>query len=298
MSKRTCVKNCKKPNGNCHINCDDGLPVQCVGKWVKDKHYFLQRFLDISKEARKKFYSKGNAVFIDLFSGPGKCIIEKEQTVIDSGVLKVSKLSIPFNEHICVDIEKENIDALKKRIDKNYLFQCCDSNHLIKDIVKELLKKPYRYHFAYLDPFAPKALKFSTIKELAKCKKMDMLIHFPIGAILRNIPHWLKKNEQKILDDFLGTNTWQEKMKLIPQSQKPKTLLEIFKNQLKKIGYTETGLKISENYTTQNMSAVSVKNQKNVDLYYLILISKHPLGQKMCNSTTKKDSRGQPDFNF
>lgn len=80
-----------------------------------------------------------------------------------------------------------------------------------KALVEELLKKYYRYHFAFIDPFGPSALKFETLTELAKLDRMDMLIHFPIGPIKRTIKKWIK-GKNTILDNFMGTSEWRCKV--------------------------------------------------------------------------------------
>ena len=85
MTTRNCKKqSCKDEDGNCPIPGSDGLPVQCVCPWVEDKYFFLEKYLNASCEARRKFADKNNAVFIDLFAGPGKCIIknEKEKSIV------------------------------------------------------------------------------------------------------------------------------------------------------------------------------------------------------------------------
>ncbi|MBF0556242.1 MAG: hypothetical protein HQK96_17115 [Nitrospirae bacterium] len=99
MTGCSCNKErCKDSAGNCPAIGTDGLPIQCVGPWVEDKYYFLERYLLASKEARKKFAEKGNAVFIDLFSGPGRCVIENEDREIDGGGLRAFKcVEVPFN---------------------------------------------------------------------------------------------------------------------------------------------------------------------------------------------------------
>ena len=80
MTIRNCKKQrCKDEDGNCPIRGSDGLPVQCVGPWAEDKYFFLEKYLNASSEARRKFADKNNAVFIDLFAGPGKCIIKNEK---------------------------------------------------------------------------------------------------------------------------------------------------------------------------------------------------------------------------
>ena len=40
----------KQPNGNCKIApAGDGLPVQCVGEWTRDKHYYVSRYVDATR---------------------------------------------------------------------------------------------------------------------------------------------------------------------------------------------------------------------------------------------------------
>jgi hypothetical protein len=100
MAIRNCKKqSCKDADGNCPILGSNGLPVQCVGPWVEDKYFFLERYLNASCEARRKFADKNNAVFIDLFAGPGRCIIKNEKREIDSGGIRAFKRDeAPFNE--------------------------------------------------------------------------------------------------------------------------------------------------------------------------------------------------------
>ncbi len=212
---RVCKKDCKKENGNCPVNAEDGLPAQCVGSWSENKYYLLERYLHSTCAARKKFANNCNAVFIDLFCGPGKCVIRDDGREIDGGGLRVIKLEkAPFNEYVFSDIDGENIEAFKKRIINNgrSIFKQGDSNEQVKNIVAYLKKSKYsKYHFAYIDPFAPSGLKFETLKELAQFQRMDMLIHFPIGAIKRNIDNWQDRTDT-ILDSFLGTTVWRDRV--------------------------------------------------------------------------------------
>ena len=146
----------------------------------------MERYLNASCEARRKFADKNNAVFIDLFAGPGKCIIKNEKREIDSGGMRSFKRDeAPFNEYFYFDISSVNTHALEKRLSSksNCNVRCGDSNTLINELVEMLSQKPYRYHFAFIDPFGPDGLKFETIRKLAKLNRMDILLHFPIGSI-------------------------------------------------------------------------------------------------------------------
>jgi three-Cys-motif partner protein len=123
---------------------------------------------------------------------------------------------------------------------------------------------------------------------LAQLKRMDMLIHFPIGAIHRVLDDWMSKTNT-ILDNFLGTDAWRDRIKDARRNTKYNDyyiLTDVFKEQLKSIGYPEEGLNLqeSEGGFLAQLPAVSIKNTRNRNLYVLILASKHKLGQKIWNS--------------
>lgn len=301
MTIRNCKKqSCKNEDGNCPILGYDGLPVQCVGPWVEDKYFFLEKYLNASSKARRKFADKDNAVFIDLFAGPGRCIIKNEKREIDSGGIRVFKRAeAPFNEYFYFDISSVNKDALEKRINSksNCNVRCGDSNTLISELVETLSQKSYRYHFAFIDPFGPDGLKFETLRSLAKLNKMDILLHFPIGAIKRNLGMWLK-SKSTILDDLLGTDKWRKEIDGLSSDKIFKVLIDIFTEQLKSIGYPEEGLRAasSDRDVYTGLPTVPVKNTKEVELYVLILASKHPLAQKIWNSVIKIDPKGQKEL--
>ncbi|MBM3713124.1 MAG: three-Cys-motif partner protein TcmP [Actinobacteria bacterium] len=304
-SNRKCSTNCVKKlsNGNCEIPASDNLPVQCVGPWVENKYYFLEKYLNISRAARKKFSEKNNAVYIDLFSGPGKCFInsktQKKNKEIDNGALWVAKMDeAPFNEFYFCDIDESNIKSLKTRVYNynEYLYSKCkfnnvDSNIFVKDMVEKLLLKNWRYHFAYIDPFGPKALKFTTIAELSKLNRIDILLHFPLGAIKRNYKSWSEK-EINILNNFLGTNAWQLKEDKLRNIYK--VLVDTLIEQLNLLGYKNEyiGFGNIKNYDDA-IRVAAIKNSKNVKLYELILISKHKIAGDFWNKTLEIGPNGQ-----
>ena len=158
MSDRDCIKkNCKDEEGNCSTLGGDGLPVQCVGAWVENKYFFLETYLNASCEAKRKFADRNNAVFIDLFSGPGKCVIRGEKKeILSGGIRALQRDEAPFNELFFLDISKTNAEALSKRVNNksNCHVMCGDSNTLVPNLVNSLLQKYYRYHFALSTPLA------------------------------------------------------------------------------------------------------------------------------------------------
>ena len=153
MDSRVCKKEkCENKEGNCPVLGSDGLPVQCVGRWVEDKYFFLEKYLNASREVRRQFTNKNNAVFIDLFAGPGRCVIRNEKREIDSGGMRaLQRDEVQFNELFYLDIKETNVAALEKRVKNkgNCHVICGDSNILVEELFKNLSRRAYRYHFAF-----------------------------------------------------------------------------------------------------------------------------------------------------
>ncbi|MEK6531591.1 MAG: three-Cys-motif partner protein TcmP [Deltaproteobacteria bacterium] len=304
MSKSfTCIDNNCPSKDNDDYNCahasgGDGGVVQCVDKWANDKFSYFDRYLGATRKARAKYVKNGNAVYIDLFSGPGQCRIKNIQEEIPGGALRASKLQeAPFNRIILNDLSANNVKAIKQRI-KNAEVQNGDANTVVDAIVKDLLSAQYdKLHFVFLDPFSPANLKFQTIKSLASLKRVDIMINFPIGPIRRNYKTWLKK-DGTILDEFLGTADWRQAVQGVSESAFCNNMIDIYYSQLKKIGFPEEGLGIIDekgnSYLGANIAAV--RNSKNVLLYYLILASKHKLAANIWQSILKTDPSGQKYF--
>jgi three-Cys-motif partner protein len=288
MKTRECnYPACYQPHGNCPHPGSDGLPVQCVGPWVLEKYHFLKNILEATLSVRRQFFSRDNSVFVDLFSGPGKCIIRNTPTELNSICMDINMGDYQFNTSVLIDINDNNITALETRLrnqDKRIIIPG-DTNEIIPNIVNDLLKKKWRYHFAYIDPFGCENLNFLTIKELAKLDRMDLFINFPIGSILRNINEWIKKDYDTPLDLFLGTKQWRDMILKIPQDQIYESLSNIFKDQLSSIGYP-----------LDRFNVVPVKNTKKVTLYVLFYAAKHHIGQKIWDSVLKIRFGGQKEL--
>lgn len=291
-----CQDDCplKDRDSNCYYRGDDGEVVQCVDDWAEEKYYYLERYLIASREARNKFSVNGNAVYADLFAGPGICRIKRRKIEIAGGALRARTLQeAPFNRFILNDISSDNYRALKKRLPGAEAYNE-DAKIVVGKIIDDLLKANYKYHFVFLDPFAPSVLPFSILRRLAELQRLDVMLHFPIGPIRRNFKQWLK-TKHAVLDDFLGTNKWRQEIKGKPQSYADNIIVSLYLEQLNSLGFPIEGLGIIDDKGKSYLSTTvaEIKNSKSVVLYYLILASKHPLGAKIWQSTLKYDAVGQ-----
>jgi three-Cys-motif partner protein len=291
-----CQDDCplKGPDGNCYHRGGDGEVVQCVDGWAEEKYYYLERYLIASRAARNKYSVNGNAVYVDLFAGPGKCRLKRQKHEIAGGALRARTLQeAPFNRFIVNDISPDNYSALKKRLPGAEVHNE-DAKIVVEKIIDDLLKANYKYHFVFLDPFAPSVLPFSILRRLSELQRLDIMLHFPIGPIRRNFKQWLK-TEHAVLDDFLGTDAWRQEVKDKPQSHADNIIVSLYLEQLKVLGFPIEGLGLIDGMGKSYLSTTvaEIRNSKSVVLYYLILASKHPLGAKIWQSTLKYDAAGQ-----
>lgn len=79
---------------------DDGLELDEVGAWAKEKHERLRKYVDISRAVRRKFLSRsGCATYIDLFCGSGRAFIRDTNEKIDGSPLVAFKCARDGGDH-------------------------------------------------------------------------------------------------------------------------------------------------------------------------------------------------------
>lgn len=91
----------------------DGYASMKVGAWAKEKLFYIQRYCDIFNKGMKAHW--GTRVYIDLFAGAGKCIIEETGEEIDGSALIALKSEVPFTHYFFNDAGTQAISALKGR---------------------------------------------------------------------------------------------------------------------------------------------------------------------------------------
>jgi len=271
----------------------DGLPALIAGEWAEEKHFYLSRYSDmVSTGMRKKWK---NLTYIDLFSGPGKNIVQinKKKKEIDGSPLIAIKLKHPFSKYIFVEKSPQLINALKDRCQKFPIFNKMkfikgDCNKKIAEVVNRIPEGSLG--IAFIDPYGLD-FWFSSLEKLVNGRSMDMIINFPMGmAIKRNVDRFIKKQWSR-LDEFLGDDEWREeykKRRLKNARGISKFFLDYYQAKLLKLGYyfdeEEYGLLQGE---------VLIKGSKKVPLYYLFFASKDKKGLEFWRKAIKYNSSGQ-----
>lgn len=275
---KNCDHESNAKDGICSLKkASDGLLLRCVGDWSKAKHYYLERYINaFTTSMRIKWY--GQLYYIDLFTGPGKCVIRETEDEIDGSPMIALNAPFPFAGYYFVELNEEVFNALSVRCKKhaNYnrvkLFHG-DCNSVIDDIISDI--PPRSLSLAFVDPTGLQ-FKFSTLKKLAQ-RKVDLIITFPEGmAIKRNFQKFLEQSKS-LLDDAVGDNGWR-------QFNTGKEIIEYYRKKLGSLEYQE--VKLGEEILIRSST-------KKLPLYCLLFASKHQLGHKFWQAIGKIDHTGQ-----
>ncbi|MFC1593258.1 three-Cys-motif partner protein TcmP [Candidatus Omnitrophota bacterium] len=255
----------------------DGYIAIEFGPWAEDKLSHLEKYCAIFNTATHKQWK--NRVYIDLFSGPGKCVRKGTKKEFNGSPLLALNCAIPFTHYYFNDIRSDYIEALKKRTcsygyDINYINQDC--NIAVDEILHKVPK--YSICFAYIDPYYLE-IKFDTIRKLTITRAVDLLITFQIGMARRN---FFQPNFE--MKQFSPPNVdWKEFPRDVIKGGRISTrpVLDAYEGGLIELGYPKSNM----------IDDVLERNARNAPLYYLIFASKHKLGAQLYSGViSRKDS--------
>lgn len=277
----------------------DGLPALSIKPHTLKKLHFIRRYIYQFSTALKptgrttgfRGFEKLN--YLDLFSGPGVCIVDGSQEEVSGTPLLALTTDHPFRKNFFIDANHDYISALDERakrlhVESEVLIKILegDCNNKVHEVLRAI-DKLYSANLAVIDAFGIEC-KWATIEVLASCKRMDLIIMFPQGMnINRNLKSWAEA-ESSALDEFFGTTEWR-KIYDDAHGQASKCIrpfLDLYQSKLRELGYN----------SKDNIREVLIRSQGGQKLYYLIAASRHPLGAKFWKQSIQKDEGGQLSF--
>lgn len=254
----------------------DGLAVRPSGPWIQKKHFYLRRYLDIFTRGMGKRW-RGNLTFIDLFAGPGRCLLETSNEEVDGSPLIA--LQYDFKRYIFVEKNKGLLSALEERSKKSphynkTLFLHGDCNAIIGALIGKT--DPSSLHLVFADPTGLD-LHFATIERIALERKADLFLNVQFGMdVVRNFSRYKKQGNSSKLGSFLGGDiAWNKLLK-------PRDAIKVYKEQIGKLGFQ-----------TVTFTDITVRNTKNAPMYFLLFASKSPRGLDFWKKVTARDHSGQ-----
>jgi three-Cys-motif partner protein len=264
---------------------EDGLPLDDVGPWAKEKLERLRKYVDISRAARRKFlHGSGGATYIDLFCGSGRSIIRDTGEKIDGSPLVAFKSArdgkVPFPRIHIADVSEERCRTAEKRIvaaGGSAQVEVGKAGDTAIRIVEKL--NPYGLHFAFLDPYNLQDLPFSVIEAFSKLKRVDMLIHVSAQDLQRNLHSYTRPGDHR-LDTFAPG--WRKAVDL-NQSQKAirAAILGFWASRVDALGLPPAR-------HAELVSGVS-KNQR---LYWLVFVSRYEFAKGLWDKIRSVSGQG------
>ena len=252
----------------------DGLPIRDSGAWIETKHKLLTYYAHLFATGMKNSWK--SRVYLELFSGPGSCVILKTGKEDLGSPLKV--IEKEFTKFIFTEMSVPAAEALAQRLEKfdnaaNTEIWCGDC----ADAVQKMQIPPSSLTFAFIDPTGIGHAPFSLIETLhSKTPRCDLLINIQHGmGIKMNIHQYTPDaDEQSALTKFLGNDSWKQ----LPRHNAReffRGVLGLYKKQLDKLGFSFVG------------QEVLITNDNNTPLYLLLYASKHPKGKEFWDKAMK-----------
>lgn len=254
-----------------------GLHGRGVGRWVVDeKHRYLARYLDATREAQKKFKQR---VLIDPFCGPGRIQVEGENFTRDGGSIAAYRQSLrsgaPFTKLLVGDIDSSRVYANELRLratGATVQSFVGPAEQTVGEMVKAV---PFgALALAYIDPYNLEFLSFSIIERLAKLQYVDFAVHFSLMDLTRNIDMELDPKRDRFDHALPG---WRL---AVPTDELSKSRLPawFFSAWCKAVG--ALGFKISGQMPL-------ITDGKGRSIYRLVFFSRHPLPDRVWNDIAR-----------
>ena len=305
-------------NSNCHKRCNkevrqksttddlcnqtvsdlDNLPVRCVGEWAVQKIYHLTQYLGIFSTGMKGKWD-GNINYIEICSGPGRCINRKHGIEFNGTSLCV--IEHPSFKHLkkalFFDYNEKVVDTLNKRISakeisnaKAFYGDYNNPQAITTIINREILNGGL--NLIFIDP-TDCSLPFSLIRELkTKLSNVDLIINIAIGTdYTRNI-------KGAILDPVINSVSYNKYSKFIDNDTffKSEKIIGFAKNNAD----MELRLAFRSEYVnclrTLGFKFFDFKHIKNY--YDLIFATSHQTGIEFWEKANKIQFNGQRSINF
>ncbi len=273
------------------VIADDGLPMDKVGPWAKEKHQRLQKYVDISQATRRKFLegrrnskgAPGGATYVDLFCGYGRSILRDSGEVIDGSPLVAFKSAsfsdTAFSEVHVGDTENSKVEAASKRLTAAGATVCPYVGQAIEVAPKVVSAlNPHGLHFVFLDPYDLDTLPFSVIEAFASLKRIDMLIHVSAQDLTRNLQLNIQE-KSRAFDTFAPG--WRDHVNLHqPDLGIRAELFEYWKAKIGRLGISPAyGIEV-------------VRGTKNQRLYWLVFVGRHKLALKFWEAVRDVSNQG------
>ena len=206
--------------GQDFVVASDGLSALSVSDHVREKEFAIKRFIDIFNNGMQRHWSR--RYYIDLFAGPGKCVIKGSGEEIEGSPILAAKSRVKFTDYFLADIDAGSLEALRTRIyglglgnQDLFKYYPGDADSAIYELLAELPDGQTSLGLAVIDPWGWD-FSFDNMANLAAGRRLDLVINFPIVNIKRN---WQRELPQ--LDKFMNGSRYRSSFEYAMTNKDP-----------------------------------------------------------------------------
>lgn len=255
---RKCSPEVREENtddGVCTVakSVSDGGVVRCVGDWGRQKIFFLTQYLGIFGQGMKDKWA-GNLHYVEVCSGPGRCVTRGDSTEIDGTALAVLNHPVfaSFASATFIDYSQSVVAALNTRIAALGLGERCtavQSDYNAPDEIPRIIQSRAAkgLSLVLIDP-TDCSVPFVTVVAITKALgNADLIINIALGTdISRNIKPAILNVAPKSRDKyvkFLGGDAFFKDAEVIKMAelgrydQLRNKFREAYRAQLGTLGY-------------------------------------------------------------
>jgi three-Cys-motif partner protein len=262
----------------------DGLWLEHVGPWAKQKHKILTDYIQICSATRNKYIHRA---FLDPFSGPGKSRIRDTGELIDGSPVVAYNQGLKGTAFTNIFISDADADLLKsaetRLLERGAPVRAFDgpASAAVPSMVRAL--DPYGLHLAILDPHNLGTLSFDLFASLAKLSKIDIIVHVSISDLQRNVD--LYSSEEQLQFDRFAPG-WRDHVNT-NNKNKESLRAAIIEYWTEKV--VELGLPRAKHCEL-------IRGSGNQRLYWLMLLAKHDLARSFWSKISSEAK--SPGFDF
>jgi three-Cys-motif partner protein len=267
------------------VLASDGLPARPVGVWAKAKLFYHKRYCDIFATGMKNLWQ--HRVYIDLFSGPGRDIVESSREEIDGSPINAFKARTPFTQLIFNDSDGDAIAALRKRVEAlnganaSYLTLDCNVAARKSAEALEAIQSRSVLALCFVDP-TNWQIQFSSIARLTREHRVDLIVAFQSGMMKRAAHAKPQEITAFFGDDPADPAWWHRYHAAQGSGGRTRALLDHYCDRLRTLGYCDFNYEVS----------VELDND-GIPLYQMLFASKHAKGEEFWRKISGKQHTGQ-----
>jgi three-Cys-motif partner protein len=252
---------------------ENGLWIENVGPWAKEKLKILTDYVQITSSTRNKYR---HCAFVDVFSGPGKSRIRGTSEFIDGSPVaayKQARQNSPFSNVYISDADEQLLESATSRL--RALGAPVNptpgpASEALPAIVRKL--SPSGLHLALLDPHNLGALSFDLFECLAKLQRIDVIVHVSVGDLQRNVDRYTSAEHEQF-DRFAPG--WRDHVRTdVNQAALRAAILEYWTDKVVALGLPRA------------KNCELIRGTRNQRLYWLMLLARHDLAHSFWNKIT------------